>query len=209
VTSLRFLNNTGGESFPGWSLWLQEKIANALLEKKTPVQRPNRGARETFMQITKDKVALIDYTLKNDAGEVLDTSVGGDPLAYLHGADNIIPGLETALEGKSAGEAIAVSVPPEEGYGVRDESLRQQVAREQFESVEDLEVGMQFRVPSDEGDDVIIRVEEIGEDTVTVDGNHELAGMTLHFAVTVREVRDATDEEKAHGHVHGLGGHHL
>ena len=159
------------------------------------------------MQITKDKVATIDYTLKNDAGDVLDSSVGGEPLAYLHGASNIIPGLEDALEGQSAGNEIEVSVPPEQGYGVRNESLKQQVDRKEFEGVDDLQVGMQFRVPSEQGD-MVIRVSEIQDDNVTVDGNHELAGMTLHFAVTVKDVRDATDEEKSHGHVHGPGGHH-
>ncbi len=159
------------------------------------------------MQITKDKVATIDYTLKNDAGEVLDSSQGGRPLAYLHGAGNLIPGLETALEGQSAGAQISVSVPPEQGYGVRDESLRQQVNASQFDSVDNLQVGMQFMVPSDDGD-MVIRVDEIQGDKVTIDGNHQLAGMTLHFDVTVREVRNATKEEKAHGHVHGPDGHH-
>ncbi len=159
------------------------------------------------MQITKDKVAIIDYTLKNDVGDVIDTSEGGEPLAYLHGAGNIIPGLETALDGKSVGNEIQVSVPPEQGYGIRDESLLQRVDRDDFEGIDDLEVGMYFRVPSEQGD-AIIRVAEINDDAVTVDGNHELAGQTLHFAVTVREVRDATEEEKSHGHVHGEGGHH-
>lgn len=159
------------------------------------------------MQITKDKVAIIDYTLKNEAGEVLDSSQGGEPLAYLHGANNIIPGLESALEGQAAGDEIQVSVPPEEAYGVRNEALRQEVDKSQFSGVEDLQVGMQFRVPSQQGD-MVIRVADIADDTVTVDGNHQLAGMTLHFDVTVKDVREATDEEKAHGHVHGPGGHH-
>ncbi len=158
------------------------------------------------MQITKDKVATIDYTLKNDAGEVLDSSPDGQPLAYLHGAKNIIPGLEAALEGQTAGEEIQVSVPPEQAYGIQNDSLKQQVARSQFEGVEDLAVGMQFRVPSNQGD-VVVRVTEIEGDSVTVDGNHQLAGQTLHFEVTVKEVREATEEEKQHGHVHGPGGH--
>lgn len=158
------------------------------------------------MQISKDKVATIDYTLKNDAGQVLDTSEGGQPLAYLHGANNIIPGLESALEGQSVGDEIEVSVPPEQAYGVRNEALQQQVDRSQFQGVDDLQVGMQFRVPSNQGD-VVVRVAEIEGDTVTVDGNHALAGQTLHFKVNVKDVRDATDEEKQHGHVHGPGGH--
>lgn len=159
------------------------------------------------MEITKDKVATIDYTLKNAEGQLLDTSEGGEPLAYLHGANNIIPGLESALEGQSAGDEIEVTVPPEQGYGIRNEALEQRVERSQFEGVDNLQVGMQFRVPSDQGD-VVVRVSEIEGDTVTVDGNHQLAGQTLHFKVNVKEVREATDEEKDHGHVHGAGGHH-
>ena len=158
------------------------------------------------MQITKDKVATIDYTLKNDAGDVLDTSDGGQPLSYLHGARNIIPGLESALEGQSPGDELAVSVPPEQAYGVRNEGLRQEVDRSQFKDVDELQVGMQFRVPTNQGD-MIIHVAEIDGDSVTVDGNHQLAGQTLHFDVTVRDVREATEEEKAHGHVHSPGGH--
>ena len=159
------------------------------------------------MQITKDKVATIDYTLKNEAGEVLDSSQGGEPLAYLHGANNIIPGLESALEGQAAGDEIQVSVPPEQAYGVRNEALRQEVDKSQFSGVDDLKVGMHFRVPSEQGD-MVIRVADIEGDSVTVDGNHQLAGMTLQFDVTVKDVREATEEEKNHGHVHGPGGHH-
>ena len=158
------------------------------------------------MEIQKDKVAIIDYTLKSDSGDVLDSSKGGQPLAYLHGRANIIPGLEKALEGQAPGDEIEVAVPPEQGYGARNESLRQKVDRSQFAGVQDLEVGMHFRVPSERGD-MIIRVEEIDGDSVTIDGNHLLAGQTLHFEVTVRDVREATEEEKAHGHVHGPDGH--
>lgn len=158
------------------------------------------------MQITKDKVATIDYTLKNDEGEVLDSSDDGQPLAYLHGANNIIPGLENALEGQTVGDEVDVTVPPEQAYGVRNEGLKQEVDRSQFEGVDDLQVGMQFRVPSNQGD-LVIRVAEIEGDKVTVDGNHQLAGETLHFNVTVKDVREATDEEKNHGHVHNPSGH--
>lgn len=157
------------------------------------------------MQITKEKVAIIDYTLKNEAGEVLDSSQEREPLAYLHGASNIIPGLESALEGQAPGAEIEVTVPPEQAYGVRNEALKQEVARSQFEGVDDLQVGMQFRVPSNQGD-MVIRVAEIEDDKVVVDGNHQLAGMTLHFEVKVKDVREATEEEKAHGHVHAPGG---
>jgi FKBP-type peptidyl-prolyl cis-trans isomerase SlyD len=159
------------------------------------------------MQITKNKVATFDYTLKNDQGEVLDSSDGGHPLAYLHGVGSLIPGLEKALEGRSPGDSLQVSIPPKDAYGLRDESLRQQVSLSQFDSVDNLQIGMQFLLPSEDGDRVV-RVEEIQGNKVTIDGNHQLAGMTLHFDVTIREVRDATKAEKAHGHVHGPGGHH-
>lgn len=158
------------------------------------------------MQISENKVALIDYTLKGEAGQVIDTTDGGDPLPYLHGAGMIIAGLEAALVGKSEGDTFEITIPPENAYGTRDDSLRQEVDREQFEEIDDLAVGMQFRVDAGGGQNLVITVIEVGEDTVTVDGNHALAGVTLHFAVTVREVREATEDELAHGHPHGMGG---
>jgi len=159
------------------------------------------------MQVAKNKVVSIDYTLKNDAGEVIDSSEGHEPLFYLHGAQNIVPGLESALEGKAAGDRIQVSIAPAEAYGERNEALQQAVPREAFQGVEDLEVGMQFRAESDAGQQ-IVTITAIEGDEVTVDGNHPLAGETLNFDVTVVEVRDATAEELEHGHVHGPGGHH-
>lgn len=159
------------------------------------------------MQISKHKVVAIDYLLTNDAGEVLDRSQEGTPLMYVHGVGAIIPGLESELEGKSPGDRIEVTVLPEQAYGPRNESLQQEVDRDHFADVTDLEVGMQFRVPTQDGQDAVITVVEINDDTVTVDGNHELAGVTLNFDVSVRDVRDATEEEIAHGHVHGPGGH--
>lgn len=159
------------------------------------------------MQVAKNKVVSIDYTLKDDAGEVIDSSEGYEPLFYLHGHDNIVPGLESALEGKQAGDKVQVSVSPAEGYGERDDSLQQVVPREAFQGVEDLEVGMQFRAESDEGQQ-IVTIMAVDGDNVTVDGNHPLAGETLNFDVTVVEVRDATADELEHGHVHGPGGHH-
>ncbi|MDA0745819.1 MAG: peptidylprolyl isomerase [bacterium] len=159
------------------------------------------------MQVEKDKVVAMEYTLTNGEGEVLDTSDGREPLAYIHGSGSIIPGLESALEGKSSGEQIQVAVSPEEGYGARDDSLMQTVPKDRFQGVEDLDVGMQFRAQSDQGEHVVTVVEVEG-DEVTIDGNHPLAGETLHFDVTIVEVRDATGEELEHGHVHGPGGHH-
>jgi FKBP-type peptidyl-prolyl cis-trans isomerase SlyD len=159
------------------------------------------------MQVAKHAVVEIDYTLTDDDGNVLDTSKGGHPLAYLHGAGNLIPGLESALEGKSAGDSLQVSVPPERAYGKRDDALVQEVPRSQFGSVKDLSVGMQFQATSNAGTH-IVRVVEITDAVVTVDANHELAGQNLNFDVNVVNVRKATPEELQHGHVHGPGCHH-
>lgn len=159
------------------------------------------------MQITTDTVALIDYTLTNDRSETIDSSEGRQPLAYLHGQGQIIPGLEKALEGKTAGESFQVSISPEEGYGVRNESLIAEVPRANIQGPGELSVGMQLHTRGAGGPGVVT-VTKIENDTVTVDANHPLAGQTLHFAITIREVRAATADEIAHGHVHGPGGHH-
>ena len=158
------------------------------------------------MRITKNHVVAIDYKLTDDQEQVLDTSEGSEPLWYLHGAEGIIPGLEQQLDGKQLGDHLEVAITPEDGYGQRNDSLRQTVPREQFDDNEELKLGMQFRV--DSGDEpLIVTIVEITDDTVTVDGNHPLAGMNLNFDVTVREIREATPEELEHGHVHGPGGH--
>lgn len=157
------------------------------------------------MQVTKEKVVGIDYTLKDEQGQLLDTSRDREPLYYLHGVGNIIPGLENALEGKATGDQVEVVVPPTEGYGERDEKLVQAVARDNFADVDDVEVGQRFRVRNETGE-AVVTVVGVEDDRVTLDGNHQLAGVTLHFDVTVRDVRDATAEEISHGHVHGPGG---
>ena len=159
------------------------------------------------MQIAKHKVVLLEYTLTNETGEVMDTSEGGEPLAYIQGIGNLISGLEEELEGKSAGDELNVTVPPEKGYGVRDDTLVQVADRSVFQGVDELQVGMQFQAQSDDGTHMIWIV-EINNDEVTIDGNHPLAGATLTFDLKVVEIRDATDEELDHGHVHGPGGHH-
>jgi FKBP-type peptidyl-prolyl cis-trans isomerase SlyD len=159
------------------------------------------------MQIAQDKVVMIHYTLRNDAGEVLDSSSGGEPLAYLHGQGNIIPGLEKALEGRQTGDSLSVSVEPAEGYGVRDDRLVQQVPRRQFGGA-NVQPGMQFHAQTSQGQARVVTVMRIVGDMVTVDGNHPLAGQSLHFDVEVTGVRDASSEELEHGHVHGPGGHH-
>ena len=158
------------------------------------------------MQISKNAVVGFDYTLCDSQGQVLDSSEGKQPLHYLHGAGAIIPGLERELEGKQVGDELKVQVQPQDGYGERQDALRQQVPREQFKDIGELQLGMQFRVPADNGH-VVVTVVEISDDTVTVDGNHPLAGVELHFDITVREVRPATESELEHGHAHGPGGH--
>lgn len=159
------------------------------------------------MQIASRKVVTLDYTLTDDQGEVLDTSKDSQPLVYLHGTGGIVPGLESALEGKDEGASLKVTVAPADGYGERDDELVKSLPRDKFPSDEDIEVGMQFRAQSDDGP-VVVTVVEVDDQNVTVDGNHPLAGMTLAFDVTVLSVRDATLEELTHGHAHGEGGAH-
>lgn len=159
------------------------------------------------MNITKDSVALFHYTLTNNKGETLDSSSGGEPLAYLHGGGNIIPGLEKALEGKTVGDKLKVTVSPEEGYGKHDPSLVQQVPRRAFQGVSNIQPGMSFSTQGPQGP-MRVTVTKILGDMVTIDGNHALAGETLNFDVEITEVRAASQEELDHGHVHGAGGHH-
>lgn len=158
------------------------------------------------MQIAKDKVVTLDYVLTDDNGNELDRSNEGN-FAYLHGANNIIPGLENALAGKTAGDAVKVDVAPEEGYGQRNDSLTQVVTKDMFDPNAELAEGMQFHAQSPDGQHIVVTVTGINGDEVTIDGNHPLAGVNLNFDVKVVEVRDATAEELSHGHVHGPGGH--
>ena len=159
------------------------------------------------MQIADKTVVSIHYTLTNALGETIDSSVGQDPLVYLQGAQNIIPGLENALTGKAVGDALQVTVEPAEGYGeIRDE-LIQEVDRSAFQGVDDIDVCMQFMAQTPWGEQPVTVVKVEG-DQITLDGNHQLAGETLNFDVEVVEVREATTEEVEHGHVHGPGGHH-
>lgn len=159
------------------------------------------------MQITQDAVVLIHYTLTNDKGETLDSSAGGEPLAYLHGNGNLVAGLENALDGKQAGDKLSVKIAPADGYGEYDKALIQRVPRRSFRGISDVRVGMQFQVQSESGPRSVTVTQVMG-DMVTVDGNHALAGQNLNFDVEITEVRAATEEELAHGHVHGPGGHH-
>ena len=144
------------------------------------------------MTITKDKVVAIEYTLKGEDGTVIDSSDNLGPLDYIQGYGNLIPGLEAALEGKKAGDSFSVTVPAAEAYGERTDDLIVEVPRANFEADTPVEVGMQF-----EAGHQIVTVTKIEGDTITIDGNHELAGKDLYFDVKVASVRDASPEEIA------------
>ncbi|MCX6134448.1 MAG: peptidylprolyl isomerase [Ignavibacteriales bacterium] len=159
------------------------------------------------MTIQKNSVVTINYTLKDDTGGLIESSEGQEPLTYLHGQGNIIPGLEASLEGKSAGESINVSIPPEDAYGIWEESKILIIPKAQFSGVEEIQVGMEFSVHSNVGEK-IVTVTKVEDETVTVDANHPLAGKTLNFDVIVVGVREANSDELDHGHAHGAGGHH-
>jgi FKBP-type peptidyl-prolyl cis-trans isomerase SlyD len=147
-------------------------------------------------------VASIHYKLTDNSGDVLDSSEGGEPLNYLHGAGNLIPGLEKELVGKTSGASLQVKVAPEEAYGNKHDELIEVVPRAAFQGVDNIEPGMGFEAQGSDGQARRIVVTEVNGDEVTVDGNHPLAGVELNFDVQVVEVRDATEEEIAHGHVH-------
>lgn len=155
--------------------------------------------------IANDHVVSFHYTLTNAEGETLDKSQS-EPLAYLQGAGNIIPGLEKALLGKKAGDKFVVTIPAAEGYGEYNADLVQEVPAQMFQGVENIEAGMQFQAQTDDGVQ-IVTVKSVGGDKVIVDANFPLAGQDLTFDVEVAEVRPATAEELEHGHVHGAGGH--
>ena len=184
---------------------------NPLLTNCRDEERGASSFRDFFrtpfpMKIETNKVVTIDYTLKNDDQQIIDTSEGDEPLAYLHGHGNLVPGLEKALEGKTIGDSVQVVIPPEEAYGERDEDKVGEAPASAFAEVGEVKPGMQFEAEGPEGSEMVTVVSVDG-DTITLDGNHPLAGETLHFDVTVREIRDATEEELEHGHAHGPDGH--
>lgn len=161
------------------------------------------------MQVATNKAVTIHYTLTNQTGDVVDSSRDGDPLAYIHGVGALVPGLEKELEGKTAGDSIAVTVQPDDGYGQKTPELIQSVPKEAFAFDGEIEVGMRFEAETDHGIE-LVEVIEVDEESVTIDANHPLAGETLNFDVNVVDVRNATDEELEHGHIHAEGGcqHH-
>jgi len=159
------------------------------------------------MQVADNMAVSIHYTLTNDEGEVLDSSIGDDALVYLHGTGNIIPGLEDALQGKAVGDKFNVRIAAKDAYGEQSDEMIQVIPRAMFEGIDEIEVGMQFHadVSSGSGEVTIVKIE--GDD-ITIDGNHPLAGMALTFDVEVVAVRPTTKEEAEHGHIHGAGCHH-
>ncbi len=159
------------------------------------------------MKATKDTVVTVDYRLTLPDGEVVEISEPGDPLTYLHGYEDIVPGLEKALEGKAVGDRVQAIVPPEEAYGEYDPEGVEEVDRSEFPAELELEEGGTITATDEDDDEVEFLVKEIKGDRVVVDFNHPLAGKTLHFDVTIREIRPATAEELEHGHVHGEDGH--
>ncbi|GHU72840.1 peptidyl-prolyl cis-trans isomerase [Spirochaetia bacterium] len=159
------------------------------------------------MNITKNRVVSIDYTLKDDKDQLLDTTSGAEPLEYLHGYGNIIPGLERALEGKAQGDKLSVKVLAADAYGLRDDKLVTTVPLDRFDGADAVEEGMQFEAQTPDGYRVVT-VTKVDGEQVTIDGNHPLAGLDLNFDVTVAAVREANAEELAHGHVHSHGHHH-
>ena len=159
------------------------------------------------MQVADNMAVSIHYTLTNDDGEVLDSSIGDEVLVYLHGGGNIISGLEKALHGKATGDKFNVRIAPEDAYGELMEEMIQVISRDMFEGIDNIEVGMQFHADVSSGTGVVTVV-NIEDDDITIDGNHPLAGLALTFDVEVIDVRPATEEEAAHGHIHGAGCHH-
>ena len=159
------------------------------------------------MTVTRDSIVTIHYTLRDDAGTIIDSSTSGEPLAYLHGHGNLVPGLERELAGKNAGAKLSVKLAAADGYGEYDKQLVQRVPLRSLRGISDLKVGMRLQAQTQQGPRAVT-VTHIAGDMVTLDGNHPLAGKNLNFEIEITAVRAATQEELSHGHVHGAGGHH-
>ncbi len=155
------------------------------------------------MRIEEGRVVEIHYTLRDDAGQVIDTSDGDEALMYLHGSGQIVPGLEKALEGRTAGEKMTVKVAPEDGYGIRHEDRVLKIQRSDLPEGPDPEVGSELEAVGQDGQHIVLWIAEIEGDEITLDGNHPFAGQTLHFEVAIETVREATPDEVTHGHAHG------
>ncbi len=165
-------------------------------------------AKKGKIEVAKDTVVSIHYTVKDKAGKKLETSIGEEPMIYLHGHKQIIPGLEKALSGKTVGEKFNISVAAKDGYGAYNDSLKSVLKKDQFADKREVKVGSIFQFSDPEGNPVVVRVTQVKGNDVTVDGNHPFAGQDLSFAVEVVGIREATKEEIAHGHAHHGDGHH-
>jgi FKBP-type peptidyl-prolyl cis-trans isomerase SlyD len=168
---------------------------------------PPTGVKASLMSISQDQVVSIHYTLRDDAGEIIDSSAERGPLVYLHGHGNLVPGLERELTGKNTGDRLRVKIAPADGYGEYEPQLVQRVPRRSLKGVAQVQVGMRLHAHTAQGPRAVT-VTQLSGDLVTLDGNHPLAGKNLDFEVEVTDVRAATAEELAHGHVHGPDGHH-
>ncbi len=161
-----------------------------------------------LMKIENNKVVSFHYTLTDDENNVLDKSGSDEPLSYLHGAGNIIPGLEKALAGKEVGNKLKTRIEPEDAYGAKQEGMVQVLPKEAFQGVDKIEPGLQFQAAGQNGEPVVVTVTKVEGDQVTIDGNHPMAGIALTFDVEIDDIRDATEDEIAHGHIHGDGCNH-
>lgn len=159
------------------------------------------------MKVRNNTVVTFDYTLRDDKGNLLDSSLGGESFAYLHGHGQIIPGLESAMHGREKGDQFEVVIQPEDAYGDYDEDLVAAIPKEQFDPSIEILPGMQFNAERN-GKYYTLTVVEVQDNHIIVDGNHPLAGVVLYFKIDVKDVREATQEELEHGHAHGIGGHH-
>jgi len=159
------------------------------------------------LNIAKNHVVTMHYTLKDGEGQTIDSSAGAEPLVFIYGLGQIIPGLEKALDGKAKTDKVQVVIPPEEAYGERSDEMIQAVPKTEFQDADQVSVGMQFQVQTDNGP-IGLTVIEVRENEFILDGNHPLAGITLHFDVEITDIREATEEELSHGHVHGPGCNH-
>jgi FKBP-type peptidyl-prolyl cis-trans isomerase SlyD len=160
------------------------------------------------LKIEKHTVVSADFRLYDRDGRLIDSSDANGALVYLHGAEQLLPALEEALEDHVVGDELSVELSPEQAFGQRDDALVDRAPRQNFPGIEHIEPGMRFQTEMDDGSQMIVTVTEVDDEWVTVDGNHELAGMDLRFDLTVVDVRAASEDEVAHGHVHGPDGHH-
>lgn len=151
---------------------------------------------------------MINYVLRDDEGEIIDQSEKNDPLGYLHGHNNLVPGLEKTLAGKAKGDSFKVRVAAEEGYGAYDDSLVRSVEKKHFETEGELEIGMRFQLDTPDGETLVFQLTELNGDHVTIDGNHPLAGVALNFEIQIVDIRDASQDEITHGHMHSADDPH-